>query len=42
MIAADPKEFDLRRKFFRREAEILRNLQNISIIPTVHDFIEDW
>jgi predicted Ser/Thr protein kinase len=41
MIAADPKEFNLRRTFFRREAEILRALQHIAIVPRLHDFIED-
>lgn len=41
MIAADPKEFNLRRTFFRREAEILRALQHVAIVPKLHDFIEE-
>jgi predicted Ser/Thr protein kinase len=41
MIATDPKEFNLRRTFFRREAEILRALQHIPIVPRLYDFIED-
>jgi serine/threonine protein kinase len=41
MIAADPKEFNLRRTFFRREAEILRALQHVPIVPRLYDFIED-
>jgi predicted Ser/Thr protein kinase len=41
MIAADPREFNLRRTFFRREAEILRALQHVPIVPRVFDFIED-
>jgi predicted Ser/Thr protein kinase len=41
MIAADPKEFKLRQTFFRREAEILRALQHVPIVPRLHDYIED-
>ena len=41
MIAADPKEFSIRRTFFRREAEILRALQHVPIVPRLYDFIED-
>src|SRR5262245_16693322 len=41
MIATDPKEFNLRRTFFRREAEILRALQHVPIVRRLYDFIED-
>ena len=41
MIATDPKEFKLRQTFFRREAEILRALQHVPIVPRLYDFIED-
>ena len=41
MIAADPREFNLRRTFFRREADILRALQHVPIVPRLHDFIEE-
>jgi serine/threonine-protein kinase len=41
MIAADPREFNLRRTFFRREAEILRALQHLPIVPRLFDFVED-
>jgi serine/threonine protein kinase len=41
MIAADPKEFNLRRTFFRREADILRALQHVPIVPRLFDFIEE-
>lgn len=41
MIAVEPKEFVLRRTFFRREAEILKALQHIPIVPKLHEFIED-
>jgi predicted Ser/Thr protein kinase len=40
MICADPQEFAIRLNFFRREAEILRSLENIAIVPRVHDLIE--
>jgi predicted Ser/Thr protein kinase/phage FluMu protein Com len=40
MICADPQEFAIRLNFFRREAEILRSLENIPIVPRVHDLIE--
>jgi hypothetical protein len=40
MICADPGEFALRLNFFRREAEILRSLDRLPIVPRVHDFIE--
>jgi serine/threonine protein kinase len=41
MIATDPKEFNLRRTFFRREADILRTLQHVPIVPKLFDFIEE-
>jgi serine/threonine protein kinase len=40
MICSDPLEFNIRLNFFRREAEILRNLKNISIVPRIYDFIQ--
>jgi serine/threonine-protein kinase len=41
MIATDPKEFGIRRTFFRREADILRALQHVPIVPRLFDYIED-
>src|SRR5262249_30453716 len=40
MISADPQEFAIRLNFFRREAEILRSLEVVSIVPRVYDFIQ--
>ena len=40
MICADPQEFAIRLNFFRREAEILRSLEVIPIVPRVFDLIE--
>lgn len=40
MICADPTEFNIRLNFFRREAEILRSLTAIPIVPRVYDLIE--
>jgi serine/threonine protein kinase len=40
MICADPQEFSIRLNFFRREAEILRSLDKIAIVPRVYDLIE--
>ena len=40
MICADPTEFAIRLNFFRREAEILRSLEVIPIVPRVYDLIE--
>jgi predicted Ser/Thr protein kinase/phage FluMu protein Com len=40
MICADPQEFTIRLNFFRREAEILRSLTALPIVPRVYDFIE--
>jgi hypothetical protein len=40
MICADPVEFTIRLNFFRREAEILRSLQSVPIVPRIFDFIQ--
>jgi serine/threonine protein kinase len=40
MICGDPQEFAIRLNFFRREAEILRSLESIAIVPRVYDLIE--
>jgi predicted Ser/Thr protein kinase len=40
MICADPQEFSIRLNFFRREADILRSLEAVPIVPRVYDFIE--
>lgn len=40
MICEDQQEFSIRLNFFRREAEILRSLDKIPIVPRVFDFIE--
>jgi predicted Ser/Thr protein kinase len=40
MISADPQEFAIRLNFFRREAEILRSLEVVPIVPRVFDFIQ--
>src|SRR6516165_5932269 len=40
MICADPQEFAIRLNFFRREAEILRSLESVPIVPRVYDLIE--
>jgi phage FluMu protein Com len=39
MIGNDPGEFNIRLNFFRREAEILRALEAVPIVPRVYDFI---
>jgi len=39
MIGNDPQEFAIRLNFFRREAEILKALSNVPIVPRVYDFI---
>src|SRR5262245_14478628 len=41
MIATDQKEFGLRKTFFRREADILKALQHVPIVPRLIEFIED-
>jgi serine/threonine protein kinase len=40
MICNDPQEFAIRLNFFRREAEILRSLSTVPIVPRFHDLIE--
>jgi hypothetical protein len=40
MICADPQEFAIRLNFFRREAEILRSLAGVAIVPRIFDLIE--
>jgi serine/threonine protein kinase len=40
MIGNDPQEFAIRLNFFRREAEILRCLEPVPIVPRVYDFIQ--
>ncbi len=40
MICADPQEFNIRLSFFQREAEILRALERVPIVPRVYDFIQ--
>lgn len=40
MICSDPTEFAIRLNFFRREAEILRALEPVGIVPKVYDFIQ--
>jgi predicted Ser/Thr protein kinase len=39
MICSDPQEFAIRLNFFRREADILRTLEKVPIVPRVYDFI---
>ncbi len=39
MIGNDPQEFAIRLNFFRREAEILRALETVPIVPRIYDFI---
>jgi serine/threonine protein kinase/ribosomal protein L40E len=39
MICADANEFNIRLNFFRREAEILRAMEKIAIVPRFVDFI---
>jgi serine/threonine protein kinase len=39
MICADAQEFSIRLNFFRREAEILRSLASMDVVPKVYDFI---
>jgi serine/threonine protein kinase len=40
MICADAQEFAIRLNFFQREAEILRSLQDLPVVPRFYDFIE--
>ncbi len=39
MITGDPQEFAIRLNFFRREADILKSLEPVPIVPRVYDFI---
>jgi predicted Ser/Thr protein kinase len=41
MICADKGEFAIRLNFFRREAEILRSLESLPIVPRIYDLIEE-
>jgi serine/threonine-protein kinase len=38
MICPDAQEYDLRLSFFQREAEILRALSRLPIVPRIYDF----
>jgi predicted Ser/Thr protein kinase len=40
MICSDPQEFSIRLNFFRREAEILKSLEKLPVVPRVFDLIE--
>lgn len=40
MLCTDPQEFAIRLNFFRREAEILKNLASVPIVPHFYDLIE--
>jgi predicted Ser/Thr protein kinase len=40
MICPDPQEFAIRLNFFRREAEILRSLGQLPVVPRVYDLVE--
>ena len=40
MICADQEEYAIRLNFFRREAEILRSLASMPVVPRFHDLIE--
>src|SRR5262249_53380546 len=40
MICSDPQEFAIRLNFFRREAEILKSLASVPIVPRFFDLIE--
>jgi hypothetical protein len=41
MITGDPGEFAIRLNFFQREAQILRSLEPVPIVPRVYDFIHE-
>jgi predicted Zn finger-like uncharacterized protein len=41
MIGSDPQEFAIRLNFFRREAEILRSLDKVPIVPKVYDYAQE-
>jgi tRNA A-37 threonylcarbamoyl transferase component Bud32 len=40
MICADKTEYTIRLNFFRREAEILRLLENLPVVPRLYDLVE--
>ena len=40
MICADPQEFAIRLNFFRREAEILRSLERVEVVPRFYELFE--
>lgn len=40
MICTDPAEYPIRLNFFQREADILRTLACVPIVPRVYDFIQ--
>ncbi len=40
MICSDPQEFAIRLNFFRREYEILKALEKLTIVPRVYELIE--
>ncbi len=39
MICTDPQEFAIRLNFFQREAEILRLLAHLPVVPRLYDFV---
>jgi LSD1 subclass zinc finger protein len=41
MICAEPQEYAVRLSFFQREAEILRQLANLPIVPKFYDFVRN-
>jgi predicted Ser/Thr protein kinase len=41
MICADKQEFAIRLNFFRREAEILKSLEALPVVPRVYDLTEE-
>jgi serine/threonine protein kinase len=41
MIGSDPQEFAIRLNFFRREADILRMLEKVPIVPKVYDYYHE-
>ncbi len=40
MICPDPQEFSIRLNFFQREAEILRALEKLPIVPRLYQFLQ--
>src|SRR5262249_3697998 len=41
MIGSDPQEFAIRLNFFRREADILKMLDAVPIVPKVYDYYQE-